>query len=355
MHHKMYVVLYKLILCLIRIKGRFDNSSNESENIREYRYQLLAARKTIFLLNTSHVFRAYKRSKKKIFVVNLYGLFGDLIAAEPIARFLKNKFPESKIKWIVDPKYKCLLENNPFIDEIVLADCLTRAETICESEKNVGSVIVDCLFNGRVCEKKGSKHVNLINPQITNQTYFLYGGLLESFCLAAGLPPLQYKPKIWLNVKNPISRFLSGKRYVAVHAVSQVPSKIWSWEKWKYIVRNLIDEGFVVVELGTESHIVFPHDRFFDATQLGLSIAESVAILRDANYFIGIDSSFAHVANALDIPSVIILGQHANFMEYSPFSDRSIKRKIVRTTDGLASEVSEQRVLSAFHDLSKSN
>jgi ADP-heptose:LPS heptosyltransferase len=41
-------------------------------------------------------------------------------------------------------------------------------------------------------------------------------------------------------------------------------------------------------------------------------------IIRHAVLFIGVDSGFAHVANALAIPSVLLLGRYRNFDSYLP-------------------------------------
>lgn len=356
--NKFIAQVYRFLFYLLKFYKSFEKNQPDIDcKLQEFRLKTLIAKKTIFMLNRAFVYKQFRKSKNGTLVINLYGLLGDLIAAEPIARFIKQKYPCCEIKWIVDPKYKSLIENNPFIDKIIEADYLAKVDEICQIEKENGSVIVDCLFNGRICEKTGKKHVNLINPEITNNTYFLYGGLLESFCLAAGLPNLKIKPKLWISneIKNPLSKLLCDKKYVAVHAVSRVPSKNWSWEKWQYVVRELIKEGFLVVELGQEPHIRFRDQHFIDATTFGFSIIESLSILKQAKYFIGIDSAFAHAANAFNIPSIILLGKHANFREYSPFSNPLQKGAIIRMTDGFVSKINEHDVLSAFHEVSIKN
>jgi len=47
---------------------------------------------------------------------------GDIIHALPAAATLKHSFPRSYLCWVVEPRWKPLLEGNPFVDEIVLLE-----------------------------------------------------------------------------------------------------------------------------------------------------------------------------------------------------------------------------------------
>jgi len=58
-------------------------------------------------------------TSSRILVVRL-GAMGDIIHALPAAASLKTGFPGSLLTWVVEPKWAPLLEDNPFIDRIVL-------------------------------------------------------------------------------------------------------------------------------------------------------------------------------------------------------------------------------------------
>ena len=58
-------------------------------------------------------------TSSRILVVRL-GAMGDIIHALPAVASLKHSFPGSRLTWIVEPKWAPLLEDNPFIDRIVL-------------------------------------------------------------------------------------------------------------------------------------------------------------------------------------------------------------------------------------------
>lgn len=44
---------------------------------------------------------------------------GDVLLGTPLARVLKSRFPNSKVFWCAHPLAKAVLENNPFVDEVI--------------------------------------------------------------------------------------------------------------------------------------------------------------------------------------------------------------------------------------------
>lgn len=323
-----------------------------------YKFKQLISKIKRFSLNKDFIYDQCPYDAHKTFVVNLYERLGDIIASEPIARHLKQKYPNCKLKWITHPSYQALFECNPFVDQVILANNLAEVELITLQSKNNGCIIVDCLFNGRSDEPLPTTniHVNTINPLISNQNYFLFGGLLEIFSLTAGLPPLKTKPKIWTNAQETLKTSLikhriGDKPVVSIHCTSSQTSKNYSLKSWQIIVKALIDKGYCVIEIGLKPNIQLSSKSFIDVTQENLSLSESINILKLSNYFIGIDSSFAHVANAINIPSIILLGRCANFAEYSPFSNINRNRVELRNPRGYASDIDPKFVLSAFQYL----
>jgi heptosyltransferase-1 len=65
------------------------------------------------------MFTAANPVSSRILVVRL-GAMGDIIHALPAAASLKTGFPGARLTWVVEPKWAPLLEDNPFIDRLVL-------------------------------------------------------------------------------------------------------------------------------------------------------------------------------------------------------------------------------------------
>jgi heptosyltransferase-1 len=60
-------------------------------------------------------------SGPRILVIRL-GAFGDVIHALPAVASLKHSIPHSKITWIVEPRWSVLLQDNPYVDSVILLD-----------------------------------------------------------------------------------------------------------------------------------------------------------------------------------------------------------------------------------------
>jgi heptosyltransferase-1 len=62
---------------------------------------------------------AGKSARMRILVVRL-GAMGDIIHTLPAVASLKHSYPGSRVTWIVEPQWAPLLEDNPFLDRVVL-------------------------------------------------------------------------------------------------------------------------------------------------------------------------------------------------------------------------------------------
>ena len=60
-------------------------------------------------------------TKRNILVIRL-GAMGDIIHALPAVAGLKASFPDSHLTWVVDEKWRPLLQDNPYVDEVALVN-----------------------------------------------------------------------------------------------------------------------------------------------------------------------------------------------------------------------------------------
>lgn len=123
-----------------------------------------------------------------------------------------------------------------------------------------------------------------------------------------GIQESQYKAKYYIsdkerewgrqkvcNLKKPI---------IAICTKSKEPVKNWPSENWLELISKIHDM-FSIVQLGDSTEL-----KLNGATRFAgkYSMRQSAVILSHANLFIGPDSLLMHVANGLDIPSIIIFG-----------------------------------------------
>src|SRR5438105_1457568 len=64
------------------------------------------------------MFNVGKPASGRILVVRL-GALGDIIHALPAVASLKHSFAGAHLTWAVEPKWAPLLEDNPFIDQVL--------------------------------------------------------------------------------------------------------------------------------------------------------------------------------------------------------------------------------------------
>ena len=65
------------------------------------------------------MFNAGKPTSRRILVVRL-GAMGDIIHTLPAVAWLKQSHPGAHLTWLVEPRWAPLLEENPYVDRVVL-------------------------------------------------------------------------------------------------------------------------------------------------------------------------------------------------------------------------------------------
>lgn len=256
-------------------------------------------------------------------IVGLIEHLGDIVACEPVSRYLRASYPDEKITWVVSAPYRDLIDANPHVDETRVVDCLTDWIKLTKHESFTR--IVDLHVNLRVCE-----HCRIPlfkrsgNPFVNAYQWFDYGSLLEAFSLGAGLPVLSGHPLIHTTQahRTAVDALNLPERFCVVHLESNNVDKDWLPEKWEKLLRRITDElGLPIVEVGggrRSNEIALPTGSISLFNRI--PILHSAEVIRRAAVFIGIDSGPAHLANAAKVPAVILLGKLGFFRSYTPYS-----------------------------------
>jgi ADP-heptose:LPS heptosyltransferase len=241
------------------------------------------------------------------FYIHCIESLGDIVACEPIIRYLKRIEPGSKIVWIIRTNAVEIVKYNPYVDEIVTVENLSEsAVIISEKRKESKNVIIDCHHNGRYYGDY--IHSNPNNPAVTGVTFLDYGPLLKNFCYCAGLPGLLDAPLFHLSpdAKKPDKM---PEKYVVFHCKSSAEYKDWDDNKWNRLAEEIISLGYSVVELGTEAVVKIKNSSYYDCTHIS-DFQISACIIKDADFFIGIDSLFAHIANCFNVYGILIFSHY---------------------------------------------
>ena len=260
--------------------------------------------------------------RKKIVVISLVGRMGDIVACEPVARQVRQQYPNDVILWCVAPRYRSLISGNPFITHALTVVCLT--EWMWLQRYRFFDHVIDLHVNLKECgscvrpQKKQTGNV-----EITTENYYHYGPLLTAFTQSAGYPVAPQQPYVYVSApaREAVERLRLPTRFVAVHALSDEESRNWDPGKWWALIA-LIDAklGLPVVEVGHRSALeVSPSGQFMNVCGR-CQILETAEVIRRAEIFVGVDSGPAHLANAMKTCGIILLGSYRAFRGYTPYT-----------------------------------
>jgi ADP-heptose:LPS heptosyltransferase len=275
---------------------------------------------------------------------------GDIIACEPVARYVRARTPDAYIVWCVRPDYRELVAGNPAVDRVLQVHCLSVRLWLAWSR--LFDEVIDLHLPGRFCclcakpALRDSAPVDLSN-------FYRFGGILESFCLAAGLPALADAPRIHIPqaARRAVDALRLPAQFIVIHASANSPAKEWPAEKWHELSRRVVTlRGIAIVEIGLAPVLATAStgDGYRDLCGR-LSLLETAEVIRRASLFVGIDSGPAHMANAAGTPGVVLLGRYLGFDKYVPFSGRygeGVNSQLLHSK-GHVAEIAVDQVLDA--------
>ncbi len=294
---------------------------------------------------------------KNICIIILPEHIGDIIAFTPFAENLRKESKNNFIIWITNHNYIALLKNNPNIDMILGAPCDGFIQKVLNLKKYN---IFDVRFNGNnYCVYCPTHKVfNKIDHNFTLQNYYEYGSLLEIFSKIAQKPLFKenWKPQIIIDKLsiNKIESLNLPQKFIAIHTVSNDPEREWKNEKWEklfYILKNTYN--LPVIEIGLKSNLQIVDEMYIN-TCGKLNLTETTTLISRAFLYIGVDSGPAHMANAVETKSVILLGKYRDIEQYMPFSGnfaQGINSKIIYNKNVKCGDIEITEVLNAIKNI----
>lgn len=298
-----------------------------------------------------------RRQRKQLHFVFHPGWLGDVIVGEPVVRSLAS--PSRLLVWVVSKQYAEILRHIPWLDAVLPVTCSTEWLII----KTVFPWLkVTTLYpDGSPC---AWFNFSVMNPNvfgITHQNYYSHGSLLSVYSLCGIGRALDDRPKVYPDPAFPPETMLGllglvpSTRYAVFHCVSSESSRNWPIENFAAVVDWMLRETALhVVELGV-SPILIPHPRV-SQPRGALPLDQQVAIIAGAKLFVGVDSGFSHIANACEIPAVIIMGKYRQWANHMPFSGPWAKGEgciIVRTPDALENLAPEKIIQAVKQTLDR--
>lgn len=263
------------------------------------------------------------------------GAMGDVVAVEPVHRYVKREYPDCLLVRLVWKPYAQLIKYDPNID-LIISVYRKRVELMyllffLKLAQNNKLKIINLYTNGeKFFRYKTYTFVDMFSKnakEVSVENHFCYGNLLQAFSFGAGLPKLNDKPKLYLPSNFELS-FHVPDRYIVIHPLSsnsENEGKNWDTKKWNELVDYLVSKNNYVIEIGSRS-IIQNDSKYFIKLCGAVSLLQTAVVIKDCELFIGVDSGFAHFANALNVKKwIALLGKRQNYTaeEYVPYSGLS--------------------------------
>ncbi len=235
--------------------------------------------------------------KARICVKRSLGGIGDIIMATPISRGAKKKFPNCHVTYAIPTDYAsgdvvALLENNPFIDEVI-------DYKICNRDDY--DAFTDITRVGLSDERP-----NTIPPN-----------RIDLFANACGIPLFNnYQPvyimteeeRIW--GKEFVDKAIKGKKYkglISLHLGSRDPKRSWSHHRIREFIGLARKNGYFcfLYEWGAtaDDWRLAGSERVFD-----FRLREAAAVMYATDVLVCPDSSLLHLAGGLNFKTVSLFG-----------------------------------------------
>lgn len=292
-----------------------------------------------------------RNPSRKLVAISLIENFGDIVACEPVAGHVKQKYPNAFILWVVRKPYQDLVKFNPNVDRVLTLCCMT--EWIWLSKFKLFDRIVDLHFSGWRCARcLIGLNPNDDNSQVGFENYLAHGSLLSSFSQNAGLPKLNEAPTVRIPtiVSRNVDQETLPPNFAVIHCAALDPSKDWPAEKWRALAEKVVNVCDVtIVEVGISPVLKqFNLSGYVDLCGK-LSLLETAEVIRRSLLFIGVDSGPAHFANALGVFGVVLLGRYRGFDRYLPYSGNYADRSKAELLygNGSAASIEVEQVFNA--------
>lgn len=282
-------------------------------------------------------------SGKNILVFKISSL-GDIILSVPSLKAVRDKFPLSKIKVMVDVKYRKALENCPYIDEVITCDFAVRDkgtgflklakrlraedfEISIDLQNNKKSHLL--AFLAGIPERYGydnGKWSSLLNRKTSLPTKPIKPIEHQARVLALlGIISVGNKLELWPGKENDewVSAFLGSnwlKKNEKLVGISLSASKKWRTKNWKLeyfagLAEMLASKkGVRVVLLGSpdDEEEALEFSNISSSKPINAvgktSISQLMSLIARCSAIVAADSSPIHIAAAMGTPFVAIFG-----------------------------------------------
>lgn len=367
-----YFLSGKALIQIDNAKGLADqltyylNHQTELREIGRRAKKLIESNKGALPKNLAQI-KFLLRDRLKILLVRLSAI-GDIIHALPVVWSLRNRYPTAEISWLVEDKFAELVSLNPYLDKIIIMPRQRWTKTAQSSKwaafrliwrffKELKSAQFDLVIDlhgilksalpvgmtraaaryGRADAREGStffynhkikipleiKHKIERHLYLAEQALGFEYGKIE-FGLKTG--PVERAKITHLLIEQGVEE----KGFVVINPYTNWKTKNWLMERYQELAARLVKElNYQVIFTGASGERA-GIEQIIDQSGQGVfnfaglvNLRELAELYQRAKLYIGGDTGPMHMAVAVNIPVIAIMGP-TNPLEFGPYGAEHI-------------------------------
>ena len=178
-----------------------------------------------------------------------------------------------------------------------------------------GSGLVDEIIDYPIAIPNTARYTSLVSLENTMECDHSQHAT-DVFAKALGLttPLADYRPVYHVTdaEKEAAQKHLFRNRpNLAIQVRASVANRDYPMPQWLEVIKKLEQRGWGILLLGSKGQVppLAPPDQspfIRNLAEEGLTVRESAAVLSQCQAFVGVDSAWAHMCHALDIPAVVL-------------------------------------------------
>lgn len=260
---------------------------------------------------------------------------GDVVLSLPLARIIKEKYPEAKVTFLVREYTKALVFNNPFIDEVITLEenqskVLIHKNVKKIKEKNFDTAIIvyptfkisliiflsgikirigsgyrlySFLFNRKVFEhrKNAAKHELEYNLSLLSEIGIENSGGIDnvSFDITVGKSSLNKVEEILKSYG-----ISEREKFIIIHPGSGGSAVDLPIEKFKELIKLLTEKNYKIVLTGSENETEICSELSLNKFVVNLAgkfnLEELIALISRCSLLVANSTGPIHIAAALN-------------------------------------------------------
>lgn len=241
---------------------------------------------------------------------------GDVVLSAGIVAALRRRFPDSPLVFAGQPRWLEILTDDPNVDGLLGAQSLFEVRALAQLGLFGTVYVLDIPIPNLLSYLDALPNIYRYAPPTTGDWFTQGKNLMALYEQNAGLEEGEAAPRVWVRPEDHetaarLAPEASGRGpLIAVHTHSSMASKNWPMENWAVLIeRWTAEQGARFMVLGgpgeAEELRGLP-----SVTHLAgrLTVKETAALIARCDFFVGLDSGLAYVAEAVGTPGLVILG-----------------------------------------------